>query len=84
MARSDPRQALIDLFGCIQSTFKRDSRTARREAWESLQSGKGKQAVSKILNNPSFQVIGLQGMVKFKEWFYEQENSCSDMDSPSS
>jgi hypothetical protein len=72
-SNSDPREALRSLLGGIQHTFKKYGRNARKKAWESLLSGKGKETIGNLLNNPKYQVQGVEGMLKFKEWFYQQD-----------
>ena len=71
MSTSDPRDALADLFKGIQSTFKRYDRAARRKAWEGLISTRGKEQVGKILNSPTYQIVGIPRILSFKDW-YEQ------------
>lgn len=70
---SDARPALERIFGCLQSAFKQYGRSARKRAWDSLQSSKGKEQVQKLLNNPSYQVVGIPGLVRFKEWYLRQQ-----------
>lgn len=67
---SDPRDALSSLLGCIQGTFKRYDRAARKKAWEALGKGKGKEEINRLLNNPNSQITGVPTFLKFKEWFY--------------
>lgn len=73
MSSSDPRDALGSMFNCLQDVFKKYDRSARKKAWNSLQSGKGKNTIDKLLNSPTYQVVGVAGMVKFKEWLANED-----------
>lgn len=73
-SNTDAREALRSLLDGIQSTFKKYGRSARKRAWESLQCCKGKDAIKNLLNNPNYQLQGVEGMLRFKEWFYQQED----------
>jgi hypothetical protein len=75
MATNDARDALASLFSCVQSTFKRYDRSSRRQAWNALITGKGKEEVNKLLNSPTHQVIGIPRLLKFKEWLTRSEAS---------
>jgi hypothetical protein len=68
MSASDPRDALTDLFASLKGVFKRYDRTARRKAFDSLVTGKGRDEVNKLINNPTYQVTGIPRLLKFKEW----------------
>ena len=73
MSKSDPRDALKDMVNSLASTFKRYDRTARTKAWKSLSSSGGKQYVDKLLNSPTRPIVGVERLLRFKEWF--EENS---------
>lgn len=68
MSDTDPRKALAAIIGGLQSSFKRFDRTARKKAWKSLQTGKGKKEIESLLDNPSYQVTGIPRLLSFKEW----------------
>jgi hypothetical protein len=70
----DPRKALEAIVGSLQNTFKKFERTARKKAWKSLQSGKGKTEIDGLLNNPSQQVTGLARLLSFKEWLSQTDH----------
>jgi hypothetical protein len=70
---TDARGALESLFAGIKSTFSRYDRPARKRAWESITHGKGREQVEKLLNNPSYKVVGIPGLLKFKEWFLQND-----------
>lgn len=66
--KSDPREALEDIFGALKTIFGRYSREARYKAWRAVTSSKGKQEVERLLNSPSVQVRGTAKLLTFKEW----------------
>jgi hypothetical protein len=82
MSSSDPRDALKDMVHSLASTFKRYDRRARTKAWNSLSSSGGKQYVSKLLNSPSRPIVGVERLLKFKEWFYDHQPEVAEGSQP--
>ncbi len=72
MSSSDSRDALKDMVRGLASTFKQYDRRARHKAWDSLTSSGGKQFVGKLLNSPNRPIVGVERLLRFKEWYYEQ------------
>ncbi len=68
MLGSDPRNALTDLFRGIQNTFQNYSRPARKQAWDAVVSSKGKKQIDNIINSPTYKIVGIPKLLKFKEW----------------
>jgi len=75
MSSSDPRKALKDMTKDLASIFKRYDRRARHKAWDSLTSSEGKRFVGKLLNSPTRPIVGVERLLRFKEWFDLQEGT---------
>ena len=63
--------AIISLAKAIQSAFKGMSRKRRKDAWNAINSEKGKKEIADLMNNPDRQISRFTLLKSFKEW---QEN----------
>lgn len=70
--KSNPRQAIMDMAAALKGVFKDYSRTARRRAWKSLISNKGKREIEKILTTTSRPLNPFRTL-QFAEWLDIQE-----------
>lgn len=74
MSSSDPRDALKSMVNGLANTFKQYDRRARHRAWDSLTSSEGKRFIGKLLNSPTRPIVGVERLLRFKEWFEEQSD----------
>lgn len=72
MSASDSRDAVKEILGSLKGIFGRYNRSARNQAWDGIQSAKGKAQVQKLLNSPTSPLVGTDRLVKFKEWMATQ------------
>ena len=70
--KSNPRQAIMDMIGALKGVFKDYSRTARKRAWKSLISAKGKREIDKILVTTSRPLAPFRTL-QFSEWMLVEE-----------
>jgi hypothetical protein len=72
MAGNDVRDALTDMIFGLKDTFKKYTRSTRRQAWNSLMSHAGKEQVEKLIMSPTRPVRGI-AKLRFKEWIESQD-----------
>jgi glutaredoxin-related protein len=64
---SNARDVALDIAKYLQGTFKRTTRQARKAAWRTLSTGKGKEEIDRLLDNPDRSLNTISNL-NFKEW----------------
>lgn len=72
---NNQKQAVDDIALALEKAFKKFTLSTRKNAWEKIQSKKGKQAIDKILLDPDRNVKSLFEPLTFKEWFSSKNHS---------
>lgn len=66
---NDARPAVQELIDSIRSVFKKYTKKTRDIAWHNgILSAQGKNAVDKMIKNPSVPIVGTARFISFKEW----------------
>jgi len=69
MSKNDSRPAIQDLINSIRDVFKNYTRETRDKAWhKGILSSEGRNAINKMIKNPSVPITGTARFLKFKEW----------------
>jgi len=71
---SNARDVALDIAKYLQGTFKRTTRNARKVAWRTLSSGKGKEEIDRLLDNPDRSLNTIANL-SFKEWLSRSETN---------
>jgi hypothetical protein len=66
MVKTNPKDALEDMASALKKVFKDYSLSSRRQAWEKLTKGKGKDEMDKMILYPSRPVHFSK--LNFKDW----------------
>jgi len=75
MSKNDARTATVDLINAIREIFKKYTRETRIKSWkDGIESVDGKEAINKLIKNPSVPLIGIYRYLKFKEWLNQNSN----------
>jgi hypothetical protein len=60
--------AILKLAAAIQDAFKALSRQRRKDAWDAINSPKGKAEIAGLMNNPDRSLSRFSLLKSFREW----------------
>ena len=64
---SNLKQAIMDITGNLEKSFRKITRSTRQKAWDRLTSPEGEKEIKKIIQDPNRQ-LSIFAKLTFKEW----------------
>ena len=71
---SNARDVANDIAKYLQGTFKRTTLAARKTAWRTLSTGRGKEEIDKLAIHPERSLNAISNL-SFKEWLSRSETN---------